>query len=604
MSVTKPKEQIQQIPCNQILPDPNQPRKQFNEAENIELAESVKQYGIIQPILLRPITDKKTLKYMVVVGHRRLWAAKYCKNETIPAQVKYLSDEEALEIQVIENLQRKDIHPMDEAAAFKTLSEKHSTEEIALRVGKSASYVAKRLKLNDLVADGQEIFRTGHLDYKDALLLTRLEPEAQQEILNEQLPDDWETTKEEWSLGNLKYIVSNAENDLSEAIFKLNDAKLYPEAGACTKCPFNSANQPLLFDDGKKKICSKPSCFAIKTSRARKRQFEKLATDPDQICVVTDSYLTDNEKQVVRDAEAAGVKILDKKLYESWYETEPTDTYEEWKEWKEWNNDYDEEYAEEEIKAEYLEYKENNDEKYEKQQAAIETGKIVKAYVVAGSGAGKEKLIQLKSAEAKEIVNSMTGNAGDAALLAEIAAIRQREERNKELDAEKIYQAVRIAALSSEEKPEDFEDNFNNAFSLGNWIKGFSYVSLRGAIEKVTAALIYDNISYAHKDELNEFLFKEKHPDKKAVFEYFRGETVDLPKILQYFIADKVFPMSGSEETNVVNYASIMLAREIFPDQIKAAELDQEGIATARAERVEKRIKALKKKMETETTEA
>jgi ParB family chromosome partitioning protein len=145
-------------PLKEIHPDPNQPRKFYDESAMQELIQSVKEKGILQPILVRPNGNG----FVLVCGERRYRASVAAGLTEIPTVIRHLSDDEALELQIIENLQRKDVHPMEEAVAFKSLLDNkqkvHTLEEIAARVGKSEFYVRQRMKLNALTKDWQEVF--------------------------------------------------------------------------------------------------------------------------------------------------------------------------------------------------------------------------------------------------------------------------------------------------------------------------------------------------------------------------------------------------------------------------------------------------------------
>ena len=551
-----------------IKPDPNQPRKYYDERSMLELSQSIKENGVIQPILIRPAQKGKG--YMIVCGERRFKASKYCGKDSIPAIIQDLSDEQALELQIIENLQRKDVHPLEEAVAFKSLTETMSTEDIALKVGKSASYVAKRIKLNDLTDDAKEIYFGGHISHSDALLMSRLEHDVQSEIIKDEAPKNWRQVKNDWSINNIQYYCNNASVDISSAIFKSSDANLYPEAGACTKCQFNSANQPLLFDDQKKKICSKPSCFNIKTIRFKKRRMEELLTDPNRVFIVKDSYLTDNEKSDLEAAKDLGIQVLDKKLYDFIYEEETPMSFEEWFEEEKWQ--YEEEDQEDvfdmvQAKMDYESYSQQQQKEYEEYQEKIKD--CVMAYVVAGSGEGKEVPIKFKSNSAKELITS--GDSSSTVLsetLSEISKIEWREERNKELDAEKVWQ--KITELAVEDK--------------GGLLKNVSEFNLseviyfRAAVENATSRKFRKHI-YG--------LFEE---DKKL----FIGNLYSLCRLL---ILDKLCNNYGNHITSEHNKLAYQFIKSIYPKEVAAIELQQQEIAESRKERVTKRINALKKQL-------
>lgn len=138
-------DEVQQIAVHLIVPNPYQPRRVFAEEELAELAASIRQHGLIQPVTVRP----RSGRYELVVGERRLRAAKLAGLTEIPALVKEWSDQEAMEVALIENLQREDLNPMEEAAAFAQLQEHLglTQEGLAERVGKSRPYVANTLRL-------------------------------------------------------------------------------------------------------------------------------------------------------------------------------------------------------------------------------------------------------------------------------------------------------------------------------------------------------------------------------------------------------------------------------------------------------------------------
>lgn len=560
------------LAIGQIKPDPNQPRKFYEESAMNELIDSVKQKGILQPILVRP----KGKSHLLVCGERRYRAAKEAGLTEIPAVIRELTDEEALELQIIENLQRKDVHPMEEAVAFKSLSEKFSIEEIAMRVGKSASFVAKRIKLTDLVKDAQDIFFMGKMDMSDAIKLAKLDPRDQDEIIKERAPKNWRNSKQDWHLGNIEWMIREKEQDLAGAVFKANDKNLYPEAGACNVCPHNSANHPLLFDDQKKRICARPVCFEIKTQRALKLKFEKVAADPSKICVVLDSYLTDDEKKRLKAAEEVGIKILDRRLYERHYnEPDPVASYEDW--FKENYDYYDEDELAElkpaDLQKEYAVYKKEQEEEISEYNNAVSAGRIVKAFVIAGNNEGKEVNILLKSIGAKNIVEAQSGNAGDAETLSEIEKIETREKRNKELDGEKIWQEIMQLIRSQE----------NKKVFVTDLLTSIDHTA-------ITHAMI-DKISHSNMDWVEQILGEDYEEIKKISFEQFCA-------VSRVFVCDVLMSGYGSHlEEGSNNYKAYQFLLQYLPNEIKLAETKQQETAEQRQERVAKRIGALKKKL-------
>jgi len=171
-------EGIVAIALERILPNPHQPRRVFAEQELSELAESIRQHGVIQPITVRARGDA----FELVVGERRLRAAKLAGLEEIPAMVKELSDLESAEISIIENLQREDLNPLEEAAAFSRLLSElgYTQEKIAARLGKSRPHVANTLRLLALPGSVADLVVQGLLSAGQARAVLSV-PELQRE---------------------------------------------------------------------------------------------------------------------------------------------------------------------------------------------------------------------------------------------------------------------------------------------------------------------------------------------------------------------------------------------------------------------------------------
>jgi ParB/RepB/Spo0J family partition protein len=147
------------LPLALLTESKTNPRRTFENDSLKELAESIRTQGILSPLLVRPIIEQG---FEIVFGARRYRAAQMADASTVPVRIKNLTDAEALEAQLIENLQRRDVHPMEEANGFRALlnleEPKYSIEQIAARTGKSPAYVAGRLKLTELAPVVVEAF--------------------------------------------------------------------------------------------------------------------------------------------------------------------------------------------------------------------------------------------------------------------------------------------------------------------------------------------------------------------------------------------------------------------------------------------------------------
>lgn len=168
----------QRLPLDAIIEDRANPRTVFDEAALAELAESIAVHGVLEPIVVRPDGDGT---YEIVFGARRYRATKLAGGTEIPAIVRSYTDAEVLEVQLIENLQREDMSPLDEARGFKRLVDeaKLTAQQIAERIGKSVEYVYARMKLLDAAPKVQQALVGGKLKAEQAVLLARL-PAADQ----------------------------------------------------------------------------------------------------------------------------------------------------------------------------------------------------------------------------------------------------------------------------------------------------------------------------------------------------------------------------------------------------------------------------------------
>lgn len=174
-------EGIQELPVSSIQPNPHQPRRQFDEEPLRELADSIREHGVLEPLIVRPVGGI----YEIVVGERRWRACQLAGVGLVPAIVRNLSEREAMELALVENLQREDLNPIEEAEAYRRLIDEFSLtqEEVAQRVGKERSTVANRLRLLALKGDARIALEQGQISAGHAKALLSLDRPAQREAL-------------------------------------------------------------------------------------------------------------------------------------------------------------------------------------------------------------------------------------------------------------------------------------------------------------------------------------------------------------------------------------------------------------------------------------
>ncbi|APT18645.1 stage 0 DNA-binding protein [Amylolactobacillus amylotrophicus DSM 20534] len=180
---TSDDKKIQNIELNRIIPNKFQPRKNFTYEAIDELAATLKEHGLLQPIILREFKDGE---YEIIAGERRFRAASQLKWETIPAIVEVMDDQKAAAFALIENLQRENLNPIDEAKAYQSLMEldKSTQTELAEAVGKSQSYVANKLRLLKLEPHVQAYLVSGEISQRHGRELLKLTPDLQETALS------------------------------------------------------------------------------------------------------------------------------------------------------------------------------------------------------------------------------------------------------------------------------------------------------------------------------------------------------------------------------------------------------------------------------------
>lgn len=289
-----PVSNLQSIPCELLIPSPDNPRRIPTDWRHdpglLELAQSIRAHGVLQPLLARPMPDDSAIRpggqrYDLLAGHRRLLAARIAGLAAVPVLVSAVTDAEALAITVTENLQRENLHPLEESKGVATLLRAMPAHEVADHLGRPLSWVLRRAKLQDLTDAWKktmndcrlfEAWSAAHYER-----IARFPHDTQNAILKYFDGHHWMVHSH---LREHQQVLADFLRLLHKAPWKADDALLEPKAGACSACPKRSSVEPELFDDlepatGKstpEDRCLDPACWERKTAAIVRRQFQSL----------------------------------------------------------------------------------------------------------------------------------------------------------------------------------------------------------------------------------------------------------------------------------------------------------------------------------------
>lgn len=311
-------DQITEIRIDDLHESPFNPRKLFNEGALQELAADIKAVGrVLQPLLVRPIVpplfdgDPDGITgHEIVFGHRRYRAAQLAGLTHIPCMVRAMTDEEAKRAQISENLQRADVHPIEEAEGFQALIDDHgmTADLLAEQTGKSRSYIYGRLKLLAACPEIRRACLAGEIGAEVALLVARLRTVKLQEKALGYIKADHRANLEDGGQASYRTVRDLLNEkftlDLKSTMFDVQDATLLPIAGACTTCPKRSCNAPEFEDvlhaneahpmapmlkaaalrfghltNKGANVCTDPDCFDEKKKAHLKREAAKLTAE-------------------------------------------------------------------------------------------------------------------------------------------------------------------------------------------------------------------------------------------------------------------------------------------------------------------------------------
>jgi ParB family chromosome partitioning protein len=591
------------VPLAEIKPDPNQPRKFFDEISMAELTDSIKEKGVLQPLLLRPIGSSESyLKidpaapmsaevrkksgyngplYLLVCGERRYRASSSAGLQEIPAVIRELTDEEALELQIIENLQRKDVHPMEEAVAFQSLLENgKEIAEIANRVGKSVYYARQRVKLCNLIKEWQEAFFKGRLEnINNAITIAAFDHKIQKELLNGESHYSGKISINDYQLRQYR-------GDLSKAPFGLDDITLDKKAGSCTACKFNTAAANLFPDAEVNPKCTNINCFKHKCDVHFDHALAEAKKDPLIIFVNTDYSDIPNNNTILAGLVKEGHQVLNGRMKCGFHIIElpkhpEFDDYE------------DEDCSDEENQQAYADAIGDYNKEVADYEKKINLGKFKKAFSIHGDDKGRYVYLEYgKSAGSSKAAGSSTltkqkeaaGKLTAADVTEEIKRIQDREKRAKEIDVNKSHKAILEALASNKDIKKtsiDFQGKIDRSimiYLLLHEVSGpYIHQKVRAAIKRIPADS--GKVGYA--------------------FEYFKalGEINDheLACIIRIIAMEKFGNVNMPNDVHRQD-TILRLVAEYAGIDIPAIETEQATAAAKRIGRVEKRIAELQEK--------
>lgn len=400
-----------------IQPSNYNPRKRFDETGLDELAESIKQQGVLQPITVRPIAN--TGRYEIVFGERRYRATVIAGSEEIPAIISELSDEEAQEMAVTENLQRKDVTPTEEANAYKQLidSGRHTVETLSVLFGKSENYIRTRLNFSTLIPELAELLDADIITISVASEICRYGEDVQREVYENHLKEGI-LHHSSWRGRKAKEIA-----ELIEQKFTIDLERYAFDKTECASCRHNT-NNLLLFNDGGCGQCANRACLSEMNAAFLKEKAMQIVQQQPDITLCRDPYFT-NETTVERlIASSYDVETINNCITFPKSPIVPLiEDYDNSEDYEEALKDYEEE------QADYIEI-------CNEISRRNEAGEIT-LYAKIG-----ERDITLCYVE-KTAAQIAESDKAAQTIAAQIAELEQKDKRNKEIAAENIVDDVK-----------------------------------------------------------------------------------------------------------------------------------------------------------------
>lgn len=444
------------IYLSKIKPSNFNPRKTFRDADLTELADSIREQGVLQPIMVRPVGNE----YEIVYGERRYRAALLAGLEIIPAIVKYLSDNTAIEYALTENLQRTDVSPIEEATAYQHLIEdnQYDIAQLMLKFGKSESYIRSRIRLNSLIPEFVALLEQEEINLATATELCKYSPEVQADIYtthfeSEQPYNSWRNLK---AKEVAKRVEQSYTTDLNNYFF---------DKGECYDCQYNSNNQNLFADADGCGNCSLKTCLKEKNITFLVDKATEIATKNPTLTICHASYRYDTD--AVERLNDLGNDISELRCSKD-YPTPPVAPD---------KNEYDTDEEYEAVLGRYNEQSFEYTKEVPKLNEQYKNGEIVMYAKIED----KNIILCYRTKEQEEQAMEITN---DKVLVTPLAKLEKQDARNKELSNEKIIDDTKKLYKDADLKGDFtlFEEQLTY-FGMLSFIKQEHFVEL-GIFEK------------------------------------------------------------------------------------------------------------------------
>lgn len=571
-AVTLPEGTLSIGASDQIDFSPFNYRKKIDENKLNQFAEELAQHGIISPLTVRP---GKQGRYELVAGERRLKAASIAKLKQVPVCIRELTDEQVIEIQLSENMQRENPHPFHEAQGIALMQQAgKKMEEMALRLGKSKQYIYSRLKLLSLVKPFQEMFLSDAISIGEAYELATLSPKSQQELFDDECTG-WKE-QEYFHLPDLDDTLRRYKYELAKAPFDTTNPTL--GLGSCEKCHFNSSTLLNLFAGiDERSICSNKQCFQSKCTQHFSNSIQQKIGEerPAGLLFIGQPSPTLESilEQIPETTDLQRFNVYETDILELPEMPDKADYLKEETETDEGDTEAFEQ-AMEEYNLDMEEYQQLAQSGKFQKGLQVSNKAVEGVYVTLEKSNPRQAEKKVTAKLVQEAIKTKT--ATKELLSAEIERLKSREARALELYREKVQLQVHEAFQKS-------LDEHNTE------------VSLTEADQAAVKWLLFQSLDWGSKNDMPKLLFKKQEPEKH---DKLYQQVTAMPDHL--FAALIRRTLAGKAECKYPRSPEAFFLRQVALAaglDIAHIEKAQQEKATARKSKSKERINGLQKQI-------